>query len=240
MLWIALIAIALACLQNILMFAFGLKESAIFSSPLAFAGIFLVELVAIGAGYAFARKFLRRRSGLVLAAWMIAVLGAAELALPVSFFKTLAQREERVHALGGIARGKTLIEPLASDRGGPRFALTYTLTFPKPGHYLTFPAYLGPPENRVFGDYFMKVHPEYYDDNHIFDAGRPYSFTVVFETGGRPTDFSRETANVDICDGRDYFMACRIIAFGLAGVPDALAAHPLPTSREPSVARAAE
>jgi len=237
MLAIALIAILVAVMQNTLMFAFGLKESAIVSSPLSFVGIFIAEFVSIGAGYFCVRKFLRDRRRLVLTAWMIAVLGAAEVVLPVSSFGTLVQRAKRERVLGRIAQVKTVIEPLASDRGTMRFALTYTLKFPKTGRYLTFPAWLGPPTNRVFGDYFMKVHPEYYEESHVFDAGELYSFTVVFDTGGRQFDFSRDSASVDICDGKDYFTACRIIAVGLEGVPAALAARPSPASREPAVLR---
>jgi hypothetical protein len=130
----------------------------------------------------------------------------------------------------------TSLEPLTSDQGGGRFALTYTLKFPKTAHYLTFPAYLGPPNNRVFGDYFTKAHPEYHDENYIFDGGKPYSFTVVFDTEGYSLDFSREKANIDICDSEDYFMVCRIISIGLEGVPASLAAHPSPDLREPAVA----
>jgi hypothetical protein len=234
MLAIALIAILLAVTQNILMFAFGFKESAIVSSPLSFGGIFLAELFSIGGGYFWVSRCVRRRRRLVLAAWMIAVLGAAELELPVSSFGTLLQHSKRERVLNRIERVKTEIEPLASDRGGTRFALTYTLKFPQTARYLTFPAWLGPPADRLFGDYFMKVHPEYYDENHVFEAGAPYSFTVVFDTGGRQFDFARETANIDICDGKDYFMACRIIAIPLEGVPAALAAHSSPASSEPS------
>src|SRR5215831_13303279 len=43
-----------------------------------------------------------------------------------------------------------------------RDALTYILKFPRAGHYLTFPAYLGPKGNRVFGNYLTKLHPEYF------------------------------------------------------------------------------
>jgi hypothetical protein len=240
MIVIALIAIVLAFMQNVLMFAFGLKESAIFSSPLSFGGIFLAELIAIAAGYVCVRKYFHARRGLVLALWMTIVLGAAEFTLPVSSFATLAQHAKRKRVLERIEHVKTAIEPLAPARGGPRFALTYTLKFPKTGHYLTFPGDLGPPDKSVGGDYFTKSHPEYYDDYHIFEAGKPYSFTVVFDTAARQFDFSRETAKVDICDGKDFFMACRIIAIGLEGVPGALAANPSPASSEPVIARVPE
>ena len=89
MLAIALIGILLAVIQNVLMFAFGLKESAIVSSPLSFGGIFLAELALVGAGYFCVRKFQRVRRRLLLAAWVIAVLGATEFVLPVSSFGAL-------------------------------------------------------------------------------------------------------------------------------------------------------
>ncbi|MGA3328954.1 MAG: hypothetical protein ABSF45_31270, partial [Terriglobia bacterium] len=119
--------------------------------------------------------------------------------------------------------------------GGSRFALTYTLKFPKTGHYLTFPASIGPWGNQVDGHYFTKEHPEYHDENYVFEAGTPYSFTVVFDTEGRKFDFTREKANLSICTSKDYFMACRIIAIGLEGVPAALATNPAPVLREPAV-----
>jgi len=218
MLAITLIAVVLAFAQNLLMFAFGLKESAIFSSPLSFGRILLGELILMGAGYLCVRKYLRARQRLVLAAWLMAVLGAAELVLPVSTFATLGQHAKREHVLNRIELVNSVIER-APGRGGTRFALTDTLKFPNRGRYLTYPAWLGPPDRRLFGDYVMKVNPEYYDDTYNFDAGRPYSFTVLFDTTGRPFDFAAQTANIDICDGKDYFMACRIIPVGLAGAP---------------------
>jgi len=233
---IALIATVLAVIQNLVMFSFGLKEQAIFFSPLSFIGIFLAEITSIWAGYFCARKFLHDMRTVALLGWVVVILGAAELLLPVSFFSTWVQHVRRANVLNQIEQVGTSIEPLASDQGGGRFALTYTLRFHKTAHYLTFPAYLGLPSNRVFGDYFTKVHPEYYDENYVFDGGKPYSFTVVFDTQGRPLDFSREKANIDICDGKDYFMSCRIIGIGLESVPAALAAHPSPDLREPAVA----
>jgi len=109
----------------------------------------------------------------------------------------------RAHVLRGIEQAGASVEALASDRGGSRFALTYTLKFPKTGRYLTFPAYLGPPQNRVFGNYFTKVHHEYFDENYVFDAGKPYSFTVVFDAEQGQFDFLKEKASIDICDGKD-------------------------------------
>jgi len=233
---IALIATVLAFIQNILIFSFGMKEMGIFSSPLFFTGIFLGEIAAIWTGYFCARRFLRRRRLLALAAWLLAVLGVAEVALPASFFTIWVQHEGRQRMLNRIELAGTSFEALASDRGGSRFALTYTLRFPKTAHYLTFPSWIGSPEKQVFGNYFTKEHPEYHDENYIFDAGSPYSFTVVFDTEGKKVDLSREKANIDICDSKDYFMACRVIAIGLEGVPAALAANPAPVSREPTVA----
>jgi hypothetical protein len=235
MLLVAVIATLLAFLQNIVMFAFGLKEMAIFSFPLSFTGIFLAEMVSIWTAYFCVRKFLHKRRTLALTAWVVLTLGTAELAMPASYFTLWVQHAGRERALNRIQQVGSSIEPLASDRGGRRFALTYTLVFPKTAHYLTFPAYLGQPGKEVFGDYFTKVHPEYYDENYVFDAGKPYSFTVVFDTAGKPIDYSREKANIDICDGKGYFMACRIIGIGLEQVPAALAAHPSPVLTEPAV-----
>jgi len=232
---IALTATVLAFIQNIVMFGFGLKELAIFAFPLSFTGICLIEIISIWLGYFFVRKFLHARRTLALAGWVITVLIAAELALPVSSFSMLTQQVQRKRRLDQIELIGTSVEALASDRNGVRFALTYTLKFPKTAHYLTFPAYLGPQGNRVFGHYFTKVHPEYYEESYVFDAANPYTFTVVFDTEGRQFDFSRERANIDICDRKDYFMACRIISIGVEGVPGVLAAHPSPVLHEPAV-----
>jgi hypothetical protein len=233
---IALIATVLALIQNLLMFGFGMKESAIYAFPLSFTGIFLGEIAAIWTGYFCARRFLRRRRVLALAAWVIPVLGAAEVALPGSFFTIGVQDAWRNLALQRIKVVGTSFEALASDRGGSRFALTYTLKFRKAGHYLTYPAMIGPWENHVDGNYFTKLHPEYHDENYVFEAGKPYSFTVVFDTEGKKVDFATEKANIDVCTGKDYFMACRSIPIGLEGVPAALAANPAPVLREPAVA----
>ena len=93
--------------------------------------------------------------------------------------------------------------------------MSYTLRFPKRGRYLTFPAYLGEGNTRVFGDYITGEHPEYFDEDHLFDAGQTYSFTVVFPASTQPFPESGK-AVIDICDGKDYFMACRSIPIGLA------------------------
>lgn len=233
---IALIATVLVFIQNLVMFGFGMKEMAIFSFPLSFTGIFLGEIAAIWTGYFCVRRFLRRRRLLALGAWVMVVLISAEVALPASFFGVLVHHEWQQHMLNRIELAGTLFEALASDRGGTRFAVTYTLKFPKTGHYLTYPSWVGQQEDHIFGNYFTKVHPEYHDESYVFNAGSPYSFTVVFDTGGKKVDFSTEKANVDICDSKDYFMSCRVIVIGLEGVPAALAADPAPVLREPAVA----
>jgi len=235
MLVVAVTATILAFVQNTVMFSLGMKEMAIFAFPFSFVGIFLAEVVLIWAAYFFIRRFLRRSRTLVMMGWAIIVLGAAEPLLPASYFTTLVQQAKRKHVLDQIEQTGASVEPLASAQSSIRFALTYELRFPKTGHYLTFPAYLGSEGNRIFGNYFTKLHPEYYDENYVFDAGKLYSFTVVLDTEGKPFDFSKERANIDICDGKDYFMACRIMGIGLEGVPAALTAHPSPGRREPAV-----
>ena len=84
---IALITTVIAFLHNIVMFAFGVKEEGIFSSPLPFAGIFLAEVVSIWAGYFCARKILPQWRTRATAAWVVITLATAELALPASFFR---------------------------------------------------------------------------------------------------------------------------------------------------------
>jgi hypothetical protein len=232
---IALIATLLAFVQNSVMLRLGMKEMAIFAFPFSFVGIFLVEMVLVWTGYFCIHRFLRRMRALVLAGWAIVILGAAEPLLPASYFTTLVQHPKRKHVLEQTEQTGASIEPLASDHSSIRFALTYEPRFPKTGHYLTFPAYLGPERKRIFGDYFTKLHPEYYDESYVFSSGKPYSFTVVFDTEGKQFDFSREKANIDICDGKDYFMACRIMGVGLEGVPAALTSHPSSGRREPAV-----
>ena len=154
---VAIISTAIVLVQNVIMFSFGLKEGAIFAFPLSFVGIPLAEIVSVWAGYFCIPLFVRSKKSLALAGWAIMVLGTAELVLPASYFATSVRQLGRAHVLQGIEKAGTSVEALASDRGGSRFALTYTLKFPKTGHYLTFPAYLGPPGNQVFGDYFTKV-----------------------------------------------------------------------------------
>lgn len=234
-LFIAIVATLLALVQNLIMFAAGGKEGAFGSSPLFFLRFFLLEIALIWVAFFCVRKLVRQKRELVLAGCAILILGAAEIALPASFFTIMIQHAERKLVLSRIQHVGTSIEPLSSDDGGTRFALTYTLKFPKTRPYLTYPADLGWEQNQVFGYYFHKSHPEYDDENYVYEAGKPYSFTVVFDTDGKKFDFSKEKASIDICDSKDYFMACRMINIGLEGVPAALA-NPAPPDRlEPEV-----
>ena len=225
MLVVAVAATVLAFIQNLVMFAFGMKEMAIASWPLSFVGILLLEISLIWIAYFAVRKYASRRRAAFLGVCVILILGAAETALPVSTFTTFVQQYKRKRVLRQIVVAGSSVKVLNRGEGGIRFALTYTLRFPRTAHYLTFPAYLGPSGNRVFGNYAMKLHPEYYDENYVFEAAKPYSFTVVFDTQGKQYDLSKEIANIDICDGKDYFMACRIIAIDLKGVPAAQTGH---------------
>jgi hypothetical protein len=232
---IAILATLLALIQNMVMFAGGMKENAIHSSPLFFTGIFLLESALIWVAFFCVRKFVRQKRELALAGCAILLLGAAEFALPASSFTILIQHAERKYVLSRIRHVGTSIEPLSSDDGGTRFGLTYTLMFPKARPYLTYPATVGPEDNQVFGYYFHKLHPEYDDESYVYEAGKPYSFTVVFDTHGKTFDYTKDKANIDICDSKDYFMACRIINIGLEGAPAALA-NPAPADRmEPDV-----
>jgi hypothetical protein len=218
---ISLVATVLALVQNLAMFSLGMKEMAIMSFPLSFAGVFLLQIASIWIAYFCIGKLLRRRREVVLVGCMVIILGSAEMALPASYFTKLVQHARRRHVLEQIRYEGSSIEALASDQGSRRFALTYTLRFPRTGHYLTFPAYSGTAPHQVFGNYFTKLHPEYYDENYVFNANEPYSFIVVFDTGSNHFDFFKEKATIDICDGKDYWMTCRVIGIGLEGVPAA-------------------
>jgi len=235
MLLIAVLATILAFIQNLIMFAAGMKESAIRSAPLFFTWIFLLEIALIWVAFFCVRRIVRQKREVVLAGCMMLILGAVEFALPASFFTTFLSLAERKYLLQRIQEVGTSIEPLSSDDGGTRFALTYTLKFPKTRPYLTYPANVGPEDNQVFGYYFHKMHPEYDDEKYVYEAGKPYSFTVVFDTQGKTFDYSKEKANIDICDSKDYFMACRIIRIGLGGVPAAMATPAPPGKLEPDV-----
>ena len=127
---IALIATVLAFIQNLVMFGFGMKESAIYSFPLSFTGIFLSEIAAIWTGYFCARRFLRRRRVLALAAWVMVVLLAAEVALPGSFFSIGVQYAgrklalKRIELAGTITFGKGVLLPATDHTNIERIPLT--------------------------------------------------------------------------------------------------------------------
>jgi hypothetical protein len=95
MLVIAILATLLALIQKLIMFAGGMKESAIYSSPLFFTGIFLFEIALIWVAFFCVRKFVRQKRELALAGCAILILGVAEFALPASFFTILIQHAER-------------------------------------------------------------------------------------------------------------------------------------------------
>lgn len=232
---IALAATFLLCLQNKPMFALGMKELAIFSFPFSFAGIFLLQLIAIWVAYFLLRNRTIRHREFVFAGVALLTLTAGEVALPASYLKNHLRHARREKALNQIEVVGHSVEPLRSDRGGTRFALRYTLRFPRAAHYLTYPAWLGESHNGIYGNYFSKIHPEYLDETYTFDANKTYDFTVVFDTGGKRVDFSREQANIDICDGKDYYMTCRIIPFPLQDVTTAFAGVAQPVRYEPEV-----
>jgi hypothetical protein len=127
-------------------------------------------------------------------------------------------------ALSTIGRKRTLdqirlegvtVTALAADPDRSHFAVTYTLEFPRPGHYLTFPAYMGAATNRVFGDYVTTRNPEYFRDDFVFEASKPYTFAVVFDAPRRGADSSRATVNIDVCDGKQTVMVCRTFPVGV-------------------------
>lgn len=231
----AVIITALAVVQNSPMIFFGLKESAIFSSPVSFLGILCGEIALIWAGYLGIRKRAWKKKVLLYIGWAFATLLLAELVLPASYFSIGIQQFKGRRVLNQIQLVKSSVEILASEKPGNRFALTYTLQFPKAGHYLTFPAEIKSGQIHNGGTYFIKIHPEYYDEEFTFEPGRSYDFTVVFDLKAESFDLSKETADIDICDSKGYFMNCRIIPIRLDGVPAAVAANPSPIAREPAV-----
>lgn len=203
------------------MFAFGFKEMAILAFPVAFVGVFFVEIILIWLGRFFVmRRFLNvgiKKKAFLFLAWMVVVLGVAEFLLPISGFSAQIKNFQKKAVLNKIQLVEKSVEILASNHEtGSRFALKYTLQFPRSDTYLTFPAYLevnGDSETRVFGNYFLKANPEYYREDFIFEPEKLYEFIVVFDAG--QTDFSKAKANIDICDEKSYFMKCRIISIGL-------------------------
>lgn len=204
----------LAFVQNLVVLAFGVKEGAIWSSPQSFVGVLIVEVIAMGAAYVVVRRLTPRR-WIVLATLTVAILCVGEVVLPVSSFRVFAQRARRERWLSKIQLGASTVESLSSQPDRRRLSLTYELSFPTAGHYLTFPAYIGPPENRVFGDYDTTRHPEYYAEDFVFEQARAYGFVVVFDAPSAQLDPAHDSANIDICDEKSAFMVCRIIKIGL-------------------------
>jgi hypothetical protein len=185
-------ASALAVVQNFGLFAFGLKEG--FQPP--FFAPCAAEVALCWLGWFLARR--------VVVAWCLAVLVGAELLLPVSTFTVYVKSIPRRIALAGIRVEHASTEPLPD---GVR--LRYTLRFPRRGQYLTFPTFLGTREHPVAFGYYVPEHREYLDGDYVFEPGKSYDFAVDFET-------KAPQANIDVCDGRDYFMQCRVIAIPLA------------------------
>ena len=182
-------------------------------------------------------RFVQTKKLPLFTVWCVAILVVAEFMLPVSFFSFSIEHIKRKNILDKIELAGSSVEPLASDyEPGSRFALKYNLRFPRAGHYLTFPAYIGRNErSRVFGNYFDKIHPEYYAETFSFESGKPYEFVVIFDLATANFDYAVERANIDICDGKDYAMTCRNIEIEFGGlIKAALAQNPHPMIREPS------
>jgi hypothetical protein len=235
---LAIVATALILIQNLPMLALGFKELAILAFPLSFVGIFVAEIVLTWVGVIAVRRFFTVKRDLLFIAWMLFILGMAELLLPVSYFSNYVRHAQRRSVLNKIEVVGRSVEVLASDHEiGSRFGLAYSLKFPKSGHYLTFPAYIGSNNKpRVSGGYFRKVHPEYYEEEFAFEPDKPYEFIVVFDSGSEKFDFPKEKANIQICDGKDYFMTCRTIEIEVGDLLRAfLVSNPSPTAHEPSV-----
>ena len=234
---IPIVASILAFIQNSLMFSFGLKEQAIFGFPLPFIGIFLAELFLIWSGFFVIRRFVKAQRYAFLIAWSLIILCLAESVLPVSYFSNYFKHSQREGVLNMIQVTGKSVEVLASQNEvGSRFALTYRLQFPKTGHYLTFPSYIESTNKpRIYGNYFRKIHAEYYEESFTFEPGNSYEFTVVFDSGSKKFD-SRDRVNIDICDGKDYFMACRVIRIDIGDLLNKmLALNPTPETRDPYV-----
>jgi hypothetical protein len=235
---IAVAASTLVFVQNLIMLAFGFKELAIFASPFSFLGILAAEIVLIWGGVIVVRRIFPAKTELLFIAWVLVILGTAELLLPASYFSIYVQHVQRKGVLNNIQVVGKSVEVLASEhKTGSRFALKYSLRFPKTGHYLTFPAYIGPgDDSRAFGNYFKKIHSEYYDENFIYEPDKSYEFIVIFDLGSKNSDFAKEEANIQICDGKDYFMVCRAIKMDVGDLLRAsLLSNPSPTAREPAV-----
>jgi len=184
-------ASALAVVQNLALFAFGLKEG---FQPLFFAPC-AAELVFLWTGWWLAPR--------AIVGWCVAVLLVAELLLPVSTFTVYVKSIPRRIALAGIR-----VEHASTELLPDGVRLRYTLRFPRRGRYLTFPAFAGTRDHPVgYGEY-VREHPEYLDGDYVFETGKSYDFAVDFKP-------KAAQANIDVCDGRDYFMQCRVIAIPL-------------------------
>ena len=210
--WLIIIAIAGTCVavfQSLLVLGFGAKESAMVSAPFSFVGPVLAEVLAIWAGYLFARSRARRRNA-SFACWTLAVLVVAEVALPISAVSETARAAWRRHLLGQIQVRNASIDSVSAGRSPRRFLLTYTLAFPREGAYTTFPAFIGPEHKRTFGDYLTSPHPEYLERGYRFAAGRGYTFAVLFaaESAHR---LAGEPPTIDICNEASPMMTCRLI-----------------------------
>jgi hypothetical protein len=147
----------------------------------------------------------------------------------------LRDRAEQMKLLDGIRLGETSIEPLASDTGGQRFALTYALTFPQTGRYSVGAGSIGANERREFGHAFRELEPAIYERGHLFEATKPYRFTLVFDTQGKAFDFGKEKATVHVCTDTRMQTVCNDIDVDLRAVVAAFASHPRPWRVEPEV-----
>jgi hypothetical protein len=145
----------------------------------------------------------------------------------------LRDRAEQLKLLDGIRLGETSVEPLASDSGGQRFALTYALTFPQTGRYSVGGGSIGAKERREFGYAFRELEPAIYERGHLFEAIKPYRFTLVFDTQGKAFDFGEEKATVQVCTDTRIQTVCNGIEVDLRPVIAAFASNPQPRRLEP-------
>jgi hypothetical protein len=220
---IALLATFVAIYQNSVMLAFGFKEGAIYAAPLVFGLFLAIEFAVIWVAFFILWAFIKRKGlrAALMALVAVGVIGACELVMKDnSAFAWAYRNHEKTAVLKQIKVEATTFEK--RPEGG--FALTYTLKFPKDGHYLTFPAYLGKPDPSLygwttFGKYEDGAHPEYYDENYMFKAGQPYDFTVTFPAA--PGNDKQGKAHIQICDSKGYDMSCHTIDISVEGAENA-------------------
>lgn len=196
-----------------------------------------MEIALIWAGYFFSRRLRSAKSAAGYLVWIVAVLAAAEWYLPAGSLTLMVHQRKRHRVLNAIELADSSVERLASpSKNLDRFAFHYRLRYPQRGHYLTFPAYLGTRSAPVaYGNYFKKAHPEYLDEDFIFEPGKPYDYLVVFDANPALLRSSQETAHIQICDGKDYFMTCRTVDVDLTeSLRTAAAANPANLSVEPT------